>query len=71
MEKEIDQIVSALEAELDPMVMDDDELKGIVGKEIDDAIDFVDNWVSPLRATATEYYRGDPFGNEEAGDHKL
>ena len=71
MEKEIDQIVSALEAELDPMVMDDDELKGIVGKEIDDAIDFVDNWVSPLRATATEYYRGDPFGNEEAGRSQI
>ena len=71
MEKQIDQIVSALEAELDPMVMDDDELKGIVGKEIDDAIDFVDNWVSPLRATATEYYRGDPFGNEEAGRSQI
>lgn len=71
MEKEIDQIVSALEAELDPMVMDDDELKSIVGKEIDDAIDFVDNWVSPLRATATEYYRGDPFGNEEAGRSQI
>ena len=71
MEKEIDQIVSALEAELDPMVMDDEELKGIVSKEIEDSIDFIDNWVSPLRATATEYYRGDPFGNEEAGRSQI
>jgi|TARA_B100000035_G_scaffold72273_2_gene59615 hypothetical protein len=71
MEKEIDEIVSALEAELDPMVMDDEELKGIVSKEIEDSIDFIDNWVSPLRATATEYYRGDPFGNEEAGRSQI
>lgn len=71
MEKEIEQIVSALEAELDPMVMDENELKGIVSKEIEDSIDFIDNWVSPLRATATEYYRGDPFGNEEAGRSQI
>jgi hypothetical protein len=71
MEKEIDQIVAALEAELDPMVMDENELKGIVSKEIEDSIDFIDNWVSPLRATATEYYRGDPFGNEEAGRSQI
>ena len=55
MENEINELVQELEAELDPNIMDDEELKGIVGKEIDDAIDFVDNWVSPLRATATEY----------------
>jgi hypothetical protein len=47
--------------------MGDDELQGIVGKEIEDAIDYSDNWVSPYRATATEYYRGDPFGDEEEG----
>ena len=71
MENEINELVQELEAELDPNIMDDEELKGIVGKEIDDAIDFVDNWVSPLRATATEYYRGDPFGNEEAGRSQI
>ena len=71
MENEISELVQELEAELDPNIMDDEELKGIVGKEIDDAIDFVDNWVSPLRATATEYYRGDPFGNEEAGRSQI
>jgi len=71
MENEINELVQELEAELDPNIMDDEELKGIVGKEIDDAIDFIDNWVSPLRATATEYYRGDPFGNEEAGRSQI
>src|SRR6056300_1524697 len=47
--------------------MDDKELQTIVGSEIDDAIDFIDNWVSPNRAKATEYYRGEPFGDEEDG----
>ena len=67
MDYEINQMVSALEEELNPDVMKDDELQGIVGKEIDDAIDYIDNWISPMRATATQYYRGDPFGNEEDG----
>ena len=67
MEYEITQLAQALEAELNENVMDDDELQGIVGKEIEDAQDYVDNWVSPHRSTATEYYRGDPFGNEEEG----
>jgi len=67
MQNEINQLVSALEEELEPNVMGDDELQGIVGKEIEDAIDYSDNWISPYRATATEYYRGDPFGDEEEG----
>ena len=67
MHNEINQLVSALEEELEVNVMGDDELQGIVGKEIEDAIDYSDNWVSPYRATATEYYRGDPFGDEEEG----
>ena len=47
--------------------MDEIELQGIVGKEIDDAVDYVDNWVSPIRSLATKYYRGEPFGDEEEG----
>ncbi len=67
MDYEINELAAQLEAELNPNQMDDDELQGIVGKEIDDAIDFIDNWISPTRATATQYYRGEPFGNEEEG----
>ena len=67
MDYETNEIALALQAELNPNQMDDDELQGIVGKEIDDAIDFIDNWISPTRATATQYYRGEPFGDEEDG----
>ena len=67
MNYEMSGIAADLEAAFDENVMDDDEIQGIVGKEIEDAIDYIDNWVSPQRSKATEYYRGDPFGNEEDG----
>lgn len=52
---------------INPDWMPDDELQGVVSAELDDAIDFIDNVVSPKRAEATEYYRGLPFGDEEEG----
>ena len=45
----------------------DQELQGVVGGAIDDAVDFIDNTISPLRATSIDYYNGVPFGNEEEG----
>ena len=47
--------------------MDDTELQGIVAGELEDAVSYIDADVSPIRAKGTEYYRGDPFGNEEDG----
>ena len=47
--------------------MDDTELQGIIAAELEDAVSYIDSDVSPIRAKGTEYYRGDPFGNEEEG----
>jgi len=47
--------------------MDDTELQGIIAAELEDAVSYIDSDVSPIRAKGTEYYRGDPFGNEEDG----
>jgi hypothetical protein len=47
--------------------MDDTELQGIVAGELEDAVSYIDADISPIRAKGTEYYRGDPFGNEEDG----
>jgi len=47
--------------------MDESELQGIVASELEDAVSYIDSDVSPIRAKGTEYYRGDPFGNEEDG----
>ena len=43
------------------------ELQGVVRASITDAVKYIDDEVSPDRALATEYYRGEPFGNEEDG----
>ena len=67
MDKYATEISDDLDEVTNPDQMTDQELKGIVGKEIDDSIDYIDNWVSPVRATATQYYRGEPFGDEEEG----
>ena len=67
MDYEISALANELEQAMNENVMEEDELQGVVGKEIEDAIDYSDNWISPARAQATSYYRGDPFGNEEEG----
>lgn len=64
---EDNDLTNEVNALINPDYMDEDELQGIVGNEIDDAVDFIDNIVSPIRAKATEYYRGQPFGDEEDG----
>ena len=47
--------------------MDEEEVKSILTSELDDAIDFIDNTISPVRAMAEKYYLGEEFGNEEEG----
>jgi len=47
--------------------MTSEELQGYVGAMIDDAKKYIDDSVSPNRALATKYFRGEEFGNEEEG----
>jgi len=44
-----------------------EELQSAVAAELRDAIDYIDNEISPDRAKATKYYKGEPFGTEEEG----
>lgn len=56
---------------------DDDEMKDgdglrtrleqIVGAAYDDAVAYLDEHLSDERAESTDYYNGEPFGNEEEG----
>ena len=41
----------------------EEELQNIVIAEIDDAQNYIDDVISPERATAGQYYKGEPFGN--------
>jgi len=56
-------------SQVDPtlMPMTDMDLEAMMGQEITDAVSYIDSDLSPIRARGTEYYRGDPFGNEEEG----
>jgi hypothetical protein len=48
-------------------VMTEEELQGVISAEIYDAISFIDDDIGGNRALATEYYYGQPFGDEEEG----
>ena len=67
MDYDMNKMASELEAELNPDVMDEVELQSVVARELEDAIDYIDNYISPKRAEATKYYSGAPCGNEEEG----
>ena len=58
-------VASQVDPTLTPMT--DMELEAMMGQEITDAVSYIDSDLSPIRARGTEYYRGDPFGNEEEG----
>ena len=60
----IEQTEAAIGA-IEPMA--DEDLEALVGTELTDATSFVDAELSPVRARAIQYYRGEPFGNEEEG----
>jgi len=60
-----DDVITTDIAAMEPM--DDDELQGIISSDLEDAVSYIDSDISPVRAKGTEYYRGDPFGNEEDG----
>src|SRR6056297_3302686 len=66
----IDEVENMLEeADIldNPNEMSDDEFNGIITSEVQDAIDYIDNNISQDRNLASEYYRGELFGDEEEG----
>jgi len=47
--------------------MTEEELQTTVRSYITDAIQYIDDDISPIRAESTKYYKGDRFGNEVDG----
>lgn len=47
--------------------MADEELHRLVDGLINSAAQYIREEITPLRALATKYYKGEPFGNEEKG----
>ena len=65
--QDVDDMSGEATGEFDNGAPSEEELQSIVGSALDDAVDFIDNTISPLRATSIDYYQGKPFGNEEDG----
>jgi hypothetical protein len=53
------------------LFMNEHDFQSVVSAEIEDAVTYIDTDLSPSRAQATAYYRGDPFGNEEEGNSRV
>lgn len=67
MQREVAEAEQDATGESSALFMDEQELQSIVASEVEDAVVYIDTDLSPYRAQATAYYRGDPFGNEEEG----
>ena len=50
-----------------PEMMEEEEYSGYLRSQVEDAVNFIDEFLSPDRAEATEYYQGKDFGNEAEG----
>ena len=66
-EDEILEIADDLLEDDQPVDDTDEKLQAAVSAELGDAIDYVDDIISPERAEATKYYKGEKFGNEIEG----
>lgn len=47
--------------------MDADTFQGVFRLGVQGSEEYIDGHIAPLRATATQFYRGEPFGNEAHG----
>jgi hypothetical protein len=51
--------------------MSDEAFVGAFRAAAQDAEEYIDGHIAPLRAVATKFYRGEPFGNEEHGRSQI
>ena len=49
------------------MALDDEDIGDIVRQESDNALNYIESTYQDERLKATDYYHGEPFGNEEDG----
>jgi hypothetical protein len=71
MQREAAEIIEDETGESSALFMNEHDFQAVVSAEIEDAVTYIDTDLSPARATATAYYRGDPFGNEEEGNSRV
>jgi hypothetical protein len=70
-QREVAELEEDETGESSALFMDEHDFQSVVSAEIEDAVTYIDTDLSPSRAQATAYYRGDPFGNEEEGNSRV
>ena len=70
-QRELVEIEEDETGESSALFMNEHDFQSVVSAEIEDAVTYIDTDLSPIRAQATAYYRGDPFGNEEEGNSRV
>lgn len=71
MQREVAELNEEETGESSALFMNEHDFQSVVSAEIEDAVTYIDTDLSPSRAQATAYYRGDPFGNEEEGQSRV
>jgi hypothetical protein len=54
-----------------PNELNSEEFQQSVRAAYEDSGEYVDGHIAPLRALATQFYRGEPFGNEQTGSSQI
>jgi hypothetical protein len=70
-QREVAELNEEETGESSALFMNEHDFQSVVSAEIEDAVTYIDTDLSPSRAQATAYYRGDPFGNEEEGQSRV
>jgi hypothetical protein len=70
-QREVAELEEDETGESSALFMNEHDFQAVVSAEIEDAVTYIDTDLSPSRAQATAYYRGDPFGNEEEGNSRV
>jgi len=66
-EKDEQELELSMEEPESPDAMDDQQFEAVVKAAIDDAENYIDDYIAPRRELSMSFYRGDFLGNEEEG----
>ena len=66
-EKDEQELELSMEEPESPDAMDEEQFGAVVKAAIDDAENYIDDYIAPRRELSMSFYRGDFLGNEEEG----
>ena len=70
-EKDEQELELSMEEPESPDAMDDEQFGAVVKAAIDDAENYIDDYIAPRRELSMSFYRGDFLGNEEEGRSQI